>query len=99
MSGTEFYRQLREIRPKLAGRFVFVTGHAGEYELEETISRWHVPVVKKPFSMARLCRHKSYFMASPMLRPAQPRQFWTAKAIFPFPASSSRIRLPAAAWV
>ena len=54
MSGTEFYRRLREVRPELAGHFVFVTGHAGERELEEEIARWNVPLVKKPFSMARL---------------------------------------------
>ena len=66
MSGTEFYRQLREIRPELAGRFVFVTGHAGERELEETISRWNVPVVKKPFSMARLADVCQPFLTGPL---------------------------------
>jgi CheY-like chemotaxis protein len=66
MSGTEFYRQLREIRPELAGRFVFVTGHAGEQELEADLSRWNVPVVKKPFSMARLADVCQPFLTGPM---------------------------------
>ena len=66
MSGTEFYRQLREIRPELAGRFVFVTGHAGERELEEQIARWNVPLVKKPFSMARLADVCQPFLTGPL---------------------------------
>ncbi|HTZ21869.1 MAG TPA: ATP-binding protein [Opitutaceae bacterium] len=65
MSGTEFYRRLREVRPELAGHFVFVTGHAGERELEEEIARWNVPLVKKPFSMARLADVCQPFLTRP----------------------------------
>ena len=66
MSGTEFYRRLREVRPELAGHFVFVTGHAGERELEEEIARWNVPLVKKPFSMARLADVCQPFLTRPV---------------------------------
>ena len=66
MSGTELYRRLREVRPELAGRFVFVTGHAGEPELETELSRWNVPVVKKPFSMARLADVCQPFLTGPL---------------------------------
>jgi signal transduction histidine kinase/CheY-like chemotaxis protein len=66
MSGTEFYRRLREVRPELAEHFVFVTGHAGERELEEEIASWHVPLVKKPFSMARLADVCQPFLTRPV---------------------------------
>lgn len=54
MSGTELYLRLREIRPELARRFIFVTGHAGEKQLAAEIERWNVPVLAKPFTLARL---------------------------------------------
>jgi two-component system NtrC family sensor kinase len=54
MSGTDLYLRLREVRPELARRFVFVTGHPGETALAEEISRWNVPIIAKPFTLARL---------------------------------------------
>ena len=54
MSGTELYLRLRELHPELVRRFVFVTGHAGEKQLEAEITRWNVPVIAKPFTLARL---------------------------------------------
>jgi len=54
MSGPEFYRQLRESRPELAGRFVFITGYQGEAGLQEEITRWKVPVLAKPFTQSGL---------------------------------------------
>ena len=54
MTGTELYARLRESHPEMSDRFLFVTGHPGEKELEAQIARWNVPIVKKPFSLARL---------------------------------------------
>ncbi len=54
MSGTELYRHLRESRPDLARRFVFVTGNYGEKQLEAEIAGWGVPLIAKPFTIARL---------------------------------------------
>ncbi len=53
MNGTELFLWLRETQPALSRRFVFVTGHVGENAMEEEISRWGVPVLEKPFSVAR----------------------------------------------
>jgi two-component system NtrC family sensor kinase len=54
MNGTEFYQRLKQNHPALARRFVFVTGHAGSKALEEEIDGWGVPVLAKPFTLARL---------------------------------------------
>ena len=54
MNGMEFYLHLRELRPELAKRMVFVTGHAGDKAMEEEITRWAVPLVAKPFTPRRL---------------------------------------------
>jgi CheY-like chemotaxis protein len=54
MNGLEFYLRLRELRPELSRRVVFVTGHAGDPAMEEEIARWSVPVVAKPFTPRRL---------------------------------------------
>jgi two-component system NtrC family sensor kinase len=54
MSGAEFYLHLRELHPELADKFIFITGHAGDKEMEQKIARWNVPVIAKPFTLARL---------------------------------------------
>jgi signal transduction histidine kinase/ActR/RegA family two-component response regulator len=54
MTGPEFYLRLRDYRPALAGKVVFVTGHMGQDQLQEDIARWGVPVLAKPFTMDRL---------------------------------------------
>jgi CheY-like chemotaxis protein len=54
MSGTELYLRLRELYPELARRFIFITGNPGEKQLEAEIARWNVPVIAKPFTLARL---------------------------------------------
>lgn len=54
MSGTELYLRIREARPDLARRFVFVTGHPGDKQLEGEISSWGVPLLYKPFEVVRL---------------------------------------------
>jgi PAS domain S-box-containing protein len=54
MAGTELYLRLREKHPKLARRFTFITGHPGEKSLRREIAQWNVPVLAKPFTLARL---------------------------------------------
>jgi CheY-like chemotaxis protein len=54
MNGTEFYQRLKELKPALARRLVFVTGHAGDKVLEHELARWDVAVVAKPFTPRRL---------------------------------------------
>lgn len=54
MSGTELYLRLRDVRPELSRRFIFVTGHPGDKQLEAEIAQWNVPVIAKPFTLARL---------------------------------------------
>jgi len=54
MSGIELYLRLRELQPATAGRFFFVSGRAGDEQINQEIRRWNVPLVAKPFTMARL---------------------------------------------
>jgi signal transduction histidine kinase len=69
MTGTELYLFMKENYPEMARRFVFVTGHAGEKQLEAEISHWSVPLVRKPFTLARLAE-----ACGPLLGGAAPAQ-------------------------
>jgi len=50
----ELFLRVKESRPDLARRFVFVTGHAGGKLLENEIASWGVPVLAKPFTLLQL---------------------------------------------
>jgi len=54
MDGPGLYTRLREMNHDAAKRFVFMTGHAGDKELEKQIAGWGVPVIAKPFRLSRL---------------------------------------------
>ncbi len=54
MSGIDLYLRLCETHPAVARRFVFITGHPGEKDMEARIAQWNVPVVAKPFQLKRL---------------------------------------------
>jgi len=54
MDGPELYVRLKEINHDLTERFVFMTGHAGDKDLEDRIKAWGVPVIAKPFRLSRL---------------------------------------------
>jgi two-component system NtrC family sensor kinase len=54
MDGLELYLRLREVQPALAKRFLLVSGHSGDKQIEEEIQRWSIPLVAKPFTMTRL---------------------------------------------
>ena len=64
MQGIEFYLRLRDVRPELARRFVFVTGHPGDQRLEAEIAQWNVPVVAKPFKLTRLAEACGPFLVA-----------------------------------
>jgi two-component system cell cycle sensor histidine kinase/response regulator CckA len=70
MSGTELYLRVREMRPELARRFIFVTGHPGENALAAEIAKWNVPVVSKPFTLSRLAEVCGPFLEMPPARMA-----------------------------
>lgn len=70
MNGPEFYLRLRETRPAQTRRFLFVTGYAGEKNLEDEISRWGVPVLAKPFTVAKLTAACAPFFESASTRSA-----------------------------
>jgi CheY-like chemotaxis protein len=67
MSGVELYLRLRELQPAAAGRFFFVSGRPGDEQFNQEIRRWNVPMVAKPFTMARLAA-----ACLPFLRAARP---------------------------
>jgi CheY-like chemotaxis protein len=65
MNGTELYLWVRELRPELSRRFVFITGHPGDSDLEAQIAQWNVPVIAKPFKLARLAEVCEPFLRAP----------------------------------
>lgn len=69
MSGPEFFLHLRELQPAMARRVVFLTGYPGDRKLEEEITQWNVPIIPKPFTLARLTE-----ICGPFLRlPTEPK--------------------------
>jgi two-component system cell cycle sensor histidine kinase/response regulator CckA len=54
INGIELYLRLRELQPDLAKRFLFVSGHAGDKQIDTEVKRWNVPLVAKPFSVTNL---------------------------------------------
>jgi signal transduction histidine kinase len=54
MGGAELYARLKEMNHDAVKRFVFMTGHAGDKELEKKIAEWGVPVIAKPFRLSCL---------------------------------------------
>lgn len=56
MSGIELYRRAVELHPGLRGRFVLVSGDAGDAELVAFAREHGLPVVEKPFDVGDLAR-------------------------------------------
>lgn len=54
MDGHELYIHLKENNPAAAKCFVFMTGHAGDKDIQQQIADWDVPVIAKPFKLSRL---------------------------------------------
>ncbi len=54
MSGLDILRLLRQKRPELAERFLLMTGDLAGAEQKESLQLAGVPVLRKPFTLARL---------------------------------------------
>ena len=52
MDGLYFYQQLRELRPELAQRVIFISGRLLSDEIGAFLGRVGCPLIKKPFSVA-----------------------------------------------
>ena len=78
MNGTEFYLRLAETRPELTRRFVFITGYPGDQNLVMQFAQWNVPVIPKPFTLAKLVE-----VCGPFLQTASP-----------FPSEKSAAAMP-----
>ncbi len=56
LRGDEFYFRAREMRPSLANRFVFITGHPGKPEINDFLTANDVEYLLKPFPVQRLIK-------------------------------------------
>jgi len=54
MTGTELYLWLCEAQPKMATRFIFVTGYPEDRHFEVALKQWGVPVIAKPCKLSDL---------------------------------------------
>jgi DNA-binding response OmpR family regulator len=54
LRGDEFYRQATELHPELAGRFLFITGHAAEDAVRTFLNGVPARCLLKPFTMRQL---------------------------------------------
>jgi CheY-like chemotaxis protein len=54
MTGLEVYERVREVRPDLADRIVFMTGGIVQAELQAALDRLPNLVLQKPFDLASL---------------------------------------------
>jgi chemosensory pili system protein ChpA (sensor histidine kinase/response regulator) len=54
LNGTGFFEQLEEILPEMAGRVVFVTGHADEPEIRKFLEQTGQPFLGKPIHKDQL---------------------------------------------
>ena len=52
--GDMFYRAVERVRPELCKRFLFMTGHAGNVEIDAFIRSIHGLVIWKPFQIHEL---------------------------------------------
>ena len=56
LRGDEFYRQTKELRPKLAERFIFITGYAADSGVKDFLSDRRMKHLVKPFPIEELIR-------------------------------------------
>ena len=54
LDGPGFYREVARRFPELRRRFIFITGFAGEPEIETFLQETGAPVVSKPFRLDEL---------------------------------------------
>jgi two-component system NtrC family sensor kinase len=51
MDGLALYQRLRELRPELADRVIFISGRLLSDEIDTFCNRVGCPLIKKPFSV------------------------------------------------
>ena len=54
LRGDEFYFQAKEMRPKLADRFIFITGFAADPKIKEFLDNHDMAHLSKPFQVQEL---------------------------------------------
>lgn len=54
LRGDEFYFQAKEMRPKLADRFIFITGFAADPKIKEFLDNHDMAHLVKPFPVQEL---------------------------------------------
>jgi DNA-binding response OmpR family regulator len=54
LRGDEFYFQAKEMRPKLADRFIFITGFAADPKIKEFLESHDMKHLAKPFPVEEL---------------------------------------------
>jgi len=54
LQGDAFYRKATELRPELAGRFLFITGYANDSNVRNFLSSVPARYLLKPFSLQEL---------------------------------------------
>lgn len=65
LRGDEFYMKARALRPELSDRFVFITGFAGQPQIDEFLTRADVPYLVKPFPIEALIHSVKELIAAP----------------------------------
>lgn len=56
LRGDEFFFRAREVRPSVARRILFITGHSGDPQIQEFLTAEDVDFLIKPFAMQRLLK-------------------------------------------
>jgi DNA-binding NtrC family response regulator len=54
LRGDEFFAQASQLRPDLADRFIFITGHAADPKIQEFLQTHEVKYLVKPFPIRTL---------------------------------------------
>ncbi|MGD2135035.1 MAG: response regulator [Gemmatimonadales bacterium] len=71
LDGRHVFQELKRLDPELAGRMLFVTGHAGDPDIAVFLERSGQPVVQKPYEIDDLVESVRAVMRHPQ-RPSHP---------------------------
>ena len=64
LDGLGLFEWIKEHQPRLAARFLFITGDAGGRELDQKLESLGAPVLRKPFNLKNLL-HEFQRLATP----------------------------------
>ncbi len=65
MDGLGLLEWIKEHQPRLTARFLFITGDAGSWDLNQQLESLGVPVLRKPFNVKRLLQEYQKLAAIP----------------------------------